>query len=803
MATTLTNPMMDAQLIPSGTVVPVESPPKQEEKTAPSQDFGPNNEALPKELQLELWSLLTSLENGDELARRVEIRNILKRRLFFKGLQYWWWNEKNGQWYPPTITASDTLSTGERPDDDQLPTFMHVTNIFQAFGVSLMSVLSQNTVPARFWPQSMKQPVDVATAKNATKVVDVIHRNNAMGNKADDASFYLWVDGFLGGYVRYVADGEKFGYDQKPIMEEQEAEIAPALDVCWECAESYEPGTNFGVCPTCGKELDSVEAMSGMVPVQTGTEDVPRGQEVIDIVPALNLKRSMWADEQKDFLYLDWVTDLHRATAKATYPHAETLIDAGAGESGGGTDIYERLARRLLYDGTAGLYRTTGSNLPDLGTFHRAWLRPRAFWNIVDKEKRAKLLELFPKGCYSAWFGDVYCESRNESMDDKWRTMHAMPGEGQVRETLGSAMIPAQEQLNDAVNLVFETAMNGVPEGFASDDVVDFEARKQQTALPGAISPVSLTGNQDIRSKMMFTEAVEPSASLVKYMGELFSIIPQFLIGVFPALFGGDTGTNDTLGGIAIQRDQALGRVGRVWRRMQQFWADLDLLAVQCFAKNRTEDVEYAVLGPGDEFKSETIALEDIKGNLVAFPEVDQQYPVLQAQIRGLMLNLMNNQDPLFQAVIQEPANMSYVFRTIGLTDMEVPAEDSRLKQQREIEQLLKEKPLPGELNPQTGLPQMLPSFAPDWDLDNHAVEATEGKKWANSEAGQAARRDTPAGFENVKLHVMAHIQMDKAQQLQAALTAKGIEGGGPAADLGGAEDIQEPAPEKPAPQGA
>lgn len=800
MATTLTNPNMDAQLIPPGTVVPKESPPKQEEQQAEA-NYGPNNETLPKELQLCLWDLLTSLEAGDELARRVEIRNILKRRLFFKGLQYWWWNEKNGQWYPPTITASDTLSTGERPDDDQLPTFMHVTNIFQAFGVSLMSVLSQNTVPARFWPQSVKQPVDVATAKNATKVVDVIHRNNAMGNKADDASFFLWVDGFLGGYVRYVADGEKFGYDTKPIMEAQEAEIAPAVSVCQDCGENYPPGTNFGVCPDCGAEMEEMPGLMADVPIQTGTEDVPRGQEVIDIVPALNLKRSMWADEQKDFLYLDWVTDLHRATAKATYPHAETLIDAGAGESGGGTDIYERLARRLLYDGTAGLYRTTGSNLPDLGTFHRAWLRPRAFWNIVDKEKRAKLLELFPKGCYSAWFGDVYCESRNESMDDKWRTMHAMPGEGQVRETLGSAMIPAQEQLNDAVNLVFETAMYGVPEGFADQNVLDFEARKQQTALPAAISPVELTANQDIRSKMMFSPAVEPSQSLVKYMGELFSIIPQFLIGVFPALFGGDTGTNDTLGGIAIQRDQALGRVGRVWRRMQQFWADLDLLAVQCFAKNRTEDVEYAVLGPGNEFKSETIALEDIKGNLVAFPEVDQQYPVLQAQIRGLILNLLNSGNELFIAVAQDPANMEYVFKQIGLTNMVVPAEDSRLKQQREIEQLLKEKPLPGGINPDTQQPILLPSFAPDWDLDNHAVEGTEGKKWANSEAGQAARRDNPAGFENVKLHIMAHMQMEKAQQLQMALTAKGIEGGGPAGDLGGAEDVQPPPEQKGATQ--
>lgn len=784
--------MLDAEVQARGTVAPVESPPKQEERQAEAEDFGPNNETLPKELQLELWDLLTSLEAGDELARRVEIREILKRRMFFKGQQYWWWNEKQGLYLPPWERPADS--------DDELPTFMHVTNIFQAFCVSLMSVLSQNTVPARFWPQNVKQPVDVATAKNATKVVDVIHRNNGMSNKADDATYFLWTDGFIGGYVRYVADGERFGYDQQPIMEKQETEIAPAQAVCPECQEVYALDTNFGVCQECGAELKEQPAITADIPVETGVEDIPRGQEVIDIVPALNLKRSMWADEQKDFLYLDWVTDLHKAAAKATYPHAEDGIDAGAGESGGqgsGTDIYERLARRLLYDGTAGLTRTSGSNLPDLGTFHRAWLRPRAFWQIQDKEKRGKLLELFPKGCYVAFYGDVYLESRNESMDDKWRVMHAMPGEGQVRETLGSSIVPVQEQLNDAVNQIFETGMYGVPEGFADQNVLDFEARKQQTALPAAMTPVELTANQDIRSKVMFSPAVEPSAALMNYMGQLFSPIPQFLCGALAALFGGDTGTNDTASGIAIQRDQALGRVGRVWRKLQQFWAEVDMLAVRCFAKNRSEDVDYAVLGPGNEFKNETIALDEIQGNLVAFPEVDQQYPVLQGQIRGLILNLLNSGNEIFGAVIQEPANLEYVFKQIGLTDIEVPAEDSRLKQQREIEQLLKEQPLPGPMDPQTGQPQLLPSIPPDFELDNHAVEEIEGKKWANSEAGQTARRDNPAGFENAKLHIMAHEQMNKAKQLQMAIVSKGIEGGGPAGDLGGAEDVQPP--EKPA----
>jgi hypothetical protein len=43
--------------------------------------------------------------------------------------------------------------------------------------------------------------------------------------------------------------------------------------------------------------------------------------------------------------------------------------------------------------------------------------------------------------------------------------------------------------------------------------------------------------------------------------------------------------------------------------------------------------------------------------------------------------------------------------------------------------------------------------------LDDHAVEFEECKRWANSEAGQAARMTNPAGFANVRAHAEAHLR--------------------------------------------
>ena len=53
----------------------------------------------------------------------------------------------------------------------------------------------------------------------------------------------------------------------------------------------------------------------------------------------------------------------------------------------------------------------------------------------------------------------------------------------------------------------------------------------------------------------------------------------------------------------------------------------------------------------------------------------------------------------------------------------------------------------------------VLPSVPVYALLDDHAVEFEECKRWANSEAGQAARITNPAGFANVRSHADAHLR--------------------------------------------
>jgi hypothetical protein len=231
--------------------------------------------------------------------------------------------------------------------------------------------------------------------------------------------------------------------------------------------------------------------------------------------------------------------------------------------------------------------------------------------------------------------------------------------------------------------------------------------------------------------------------------------VAQFLTGAFPALFGGAMANNDTAAGYAMARDQAMGRIGLVWRRMKFFHTDVMLLAVDCFRRNRPNDVEVTLLGAGAAFESKWIRLADLKGNLFSYPETDEQYPTLWSQQRAVLLQLLSSPDPEMQAVLSHPENLGLVKRLIGLEELIIPDEESRTKQYREIAQLVAESPVAG--NDAADSVTVLPSIMPDEFADNHAVELQACMRWFSSDAGQVAKIEAPAGYANVRAHAMLH----------------------------------------------
>ncbi|MHB8541774.1 MAG: hypothetical protein ACYDCD_12670 [Candidatus Acidiferrales bacterium] len=803
-----------------------------------AESFGPNNEQFPERLQNALRRLVLELASESEISRRAEIRRIKQAHQFWRGLQYLWWSERDQNWHLPFEQKRADESSLE-----DLPRYEFVTNIYQAFGLSIISVLSQDIPRVRFFPQSAESEADVSSAKSASEVSKLIERNNRIGNLIVEEAFHLWTGGKVGAYVRYVVDGQRFGFHPETELDERQVKIGGGW-VCGECGaetagERAGPEKHADVtaapwnCAMCGAllgEENYVPEELITVPSGVRTTRVANGQEVVTIVGALELKTPPWANEIHEYPFLQWNMEVHQARLRAAYPHAANKI--GPPVAPGDSAQYERLAR--LEQSQGGPLTAGGDFNPNLITFQRTWLRPWAFYQLDDQKLRDELLAIFPDGCYVALAGDAYCESRNENMDDHWRVMHAMPGDGSSgRPALGDALISVQERFNTLSNLQIETYEYGIPPIYADSEVLDFDALQSQTAEPGAHYPAKAKPGQPLAAGFFQPQAARVPPDLAGHAADLMGPVAQFLTGAFPALFGGAMTNTSTASGYAMARDQAMGRIGLVWRRMKFFHADLMLAAVDCFRKNRPGDVEVTLLGPGAAFESKWIRLVDLKGNLFSYPETEEQYPTQWSEQRAVLMQLMANPDPRLQAVLGDPSNLGLLKRLIGLDELVIPDEESRTKQYREIAQMLEEHPVvvspstplsasvgtglqtgpgeaeasplqtnlrpsvarasacadavaptasdqPGKNSPaeselqQTGgSERILPSIVPDEFADNHAVELDACKRWFSSDAGQIAKIEAPAGYANVRAHAQLHEQFLRKQQLEATQIAQ------------------------------
>ena len=802
---------------------------------------GGNNEQLPERLQVALRRLVQQYSVESESTRRQEVRRIKQAHQFWRGLQYLWWNERDQNWHLP---FEQKLADGSSLED--LPRYEFVTNIYQAFGLSLVSVLSQDVPRVRFFPSSAQAEEDVAAAKAATEVAQLVERNNRVGNLIVEEAFSLWTDGKVGAYVRFVVDGQRFGFHPETEIGAREVRVGEDVYVCPDCGtekkrdldgDGLGEGSNrrevlrrsapldegqtrvgdetqhsetggatdgAGVqdsatvnCDLCGAlltEEDFVAAETVTVPAAETRMRVPNGQEVVTMVGGLELKTPPWANEMHEYPYLQWNMEVHQARLRAAYPHAAEKI--GTPVASGGQE-YERLAR--LGQSQGGPLTEGGDININLITFQRTWLRPWAFFALDDKALRDELLELFPDGAQIAFAGDVYCESRNENMDDHWRVLHALPGDGSSgRPALGDSLISVQERFNTLSNLQMETYEYGIPPIYADSEVLDFDALQSQTAEPGVHYPARAKPGQSLAAGFFQPEPAEVPPDLAEHAANLMGPVSQFLTGAFPALFGGAMAGNDTASGYSMARDQAMGRIGLVWRRMKFFHADIMLLAVDCFRRNRPQDVEVTLLGAGAAFESKWIRLADLKGNLFSYPETDEQYPTLWSQQRAVLLQLLGNPDPQMQAVLAHPENTALIKRLIGLEEFVIPDEESRTKQYREIAQLVAEHPLvhrqdvtaavapdlaanAAAAGSDAGLDAeiILPSILPDEFADNHAVELDICMRWFSSDAGQVAKIEAPLGYANVRAHALFHRDYLRKQQAQAAAAAAPSAAGG------------------------
>lgn len=681
---------------------------------------------IPADLQETLREMVRAYEMETEVVRRHKVQQWMEAEEFWRGRQHLAWSARDGRWVLPESVGPEVAAgagdLGSR----------YVVNYYQAWGMSIISALTAAPPKVQYLPASAESEQDVATARAATKIVEYIGRLNPMDRLRLEEAHALWTQGIWAAYVRFVVDGHQFGWRDEPVTEDQELDLGPVL------------------LPDGSTARQTVVA-----PVQVGAKKMPNGGERIDVYGPLYFKVPPQARSQAECYFLIHSQEFHVSTLRAAFPQkASQIQDPGSFPD----DVYERIVRLSLSDAQGAV---NSLPLSHLVTYTRAWLRPEAFWAHADEQRRARLLEMFPHGAMVSFAGDVFLEARDEALDDHWVICTGLPAVGMLSDGMGQSAISVQRQINTAAGVLAEHAsLASAPPILYDARYVNGDALADRRMEPGCYVPVVVesAGPQIPLSDLIYQPTFHVDPQL---WGAVENLATQgeFLTGALPSIFGGGSKNLKTATAYAQAREQAMGRLNIVWRNMREAHARLMKLAVECFRRNRTEDVEIAVEGKGGQFQSQYIRLGELQGNFTAQPSADEGFPSTFAQIRDTLMQLMNTKDPELLEVLGAPVNRPVMQRYLGLPDLVDPAGENRAKQFREIDRLAHAAPVQGPNGPQ-------PTVMPDPLVDDHATHIEVIREWAVSDAGISLQRNNPPGWANLMAHLVAH--MDAEDEIAA-----------------------------------
>ena len=495
-----------------------------------------------------------------------------------------------------------------------------------------------------------------------------------------------------------------------------------------------------------------------------------------------------------DLVFINISEELDIYQAKGEYPDYKDKIKenmATLGES-----AYERIARLGVLQGTR-LLMQAGDAFAHMISRHTCFFPPCAFEKIPEGV-RSKISQVCPDGLKVIFCGDQYCGAENVKPSDQVSIGFPGPGDGMSRPSMGKRVVPLQDVFNDELNLWHEAHDYCVPTLFMYSETGDTDAINEQISQPGNIIPFSALPPGASSAESAFYAAVLEGipATLPQLIQFIQGPLAQFISGAFPALFGGDTGDNDTAKGISIQRDQAMGRMGLPWGSLQQLFASAYTNAVRSAVKHGSDEdnFSYSFKDKTGAVVSQKISVQDLKsGNCICKANIDASFPESTNSKRQAYQTMMaaSERNPIIAGVMADPNNLEFGHTVLGLVDLVVPGADSRNKQLVEITQLLSEPPVPPSMqevqmaslqNPQLlhamatweqnkvgpdGQPTPPPipeelyhcSIPVDTEFDNHQMELQTLVDWLNSEdrRREEEENNNKKGVLNVRLHGLEH----------------------------------------------
>lgn len=741
----------------------------------------------------ELIELVRRYKQSWFLRRRMIVKRLLKAYEFFKGNHFISFDPESFQWFD----ALEAAFSGDDSQNQDLNLYRFATNFYQMLGFAFVAALSAQVPKTRFLPENAEREEDIATAKAASRVQEIIERQNHIKSLHKQGLLFLWMAGSYFRHTRYIVDSDLAGTHKEAVVEVKHVTALPARFICGSCGVQMtrrpgdrgpqpepvlrgmgwgDPMTRFPECRSCGnplKDNDFYPEEKIEVPVLTEHKEVPNGMVSMTLYSALMVDAAPYAKNLRETPILNVDEEVDIASLRASYPKHWEALRAALGPMLSEAQN-ERMARQMVYSESGGRSNFIQDLMP---TLSRTWIQSWAFNYIENQETARKLKKIFPKGCLLVNVGDLFLEAREARLTDEWTWA------GTIQETfglfppaVGDAAIPLQERINDVANITHEY-MDRLAAGMVlyNSNLIDGEALNAKPMLPGILNPVKMKQTASAMGNRLEDAIVqvkaEIDANIYSYADKLV-FTAQLISGTPPQIFGGAGDPHiETMGGQQQQLSTAMGKLSLFWDNVRDEHAQAAEVAVKCAQENMTEDWISVSTDESGQYRNDYVRLDEMEGNIHAYPETDQSFPMTWQEIKQFWEKLIefgaSGKNPYINAIMDEPSNQEQIATWTGVPGLVVPGRDMRNKVLRTIDLLMQQQALhaatPASAEGQSIIE--LPSIQPDKELDDMEVIAKTVRQWAQKNFDK--KDENPEGFRNVVLYYKLAVQygVEQAQK--------------------------------------
>ncbi len=510
-----------------------------------------------------LSTLTDKVDRADTQANIARHRKWLTVMRFFIGEQLGFVNDA-GAWQTITRNPGDPI---------------YVVNLLQYFVNALLKdyVRSQAIldVTARGGRMDMR-----LASRPAAEMLKIIQQDQITPTSIErDGKFAI----LLGNTFRYTICTAATGkYRKEPVTEKVRIQLMGSSAVCLDCGSvsemtempnGVEDGQDVGPqkCPECGS--DATELVQGAETDITkikGFENKQTPDVQTSIVDPFEMKLPISAENEVLAAWIRRERFVDHSKLRTAFPWAE-ITETSAWHTGE-TPLLAQ-AQIQQSPGNVGGHVTAYNTTPtqqELRRFRQYWYRPEEYAHYIFAQAETlangeviqagtRAIDLFPNGLYIAQCGQTKLEVAPEDKADVWTHNRWEVVPDAIWGYGIDHVIQGQEMQNEVFSLVYEHIMHNTTPPTIIDPT--FLKRSDWSNKPGMVAVLKQAAPQGGIGSAVWQPQGRPVG------GDTFGFL-EMLKGDMQLLAGGafstasglpDVHTN-TLGGMQIQRDQALAQ---------------------------------------------------------------------------------------------------------------------------------------------------------------------------------------------------------------------------------------------------